>query len=160
MTFRDVRPGYQVYMLDKTNGAEVYTGKVTATGQPRFPQLGTMQPTQANGMVVDVTIEANGGSKTYSIPENSSVANAGALTLSVDREGILREVEAVKAENETELQKTDRRKATVAECDRILTEWNPAFAEKKKQDERITSLENEVKGLGSIIKDFINEFKK
>ena len=45
-------------------------------------------------------------------------------------------------------------------CDKILEEWNPAFAEKKEQDKRISGLESEVKGLSKMLADFINEFKK
>lgn len=111
-------------------------------------------------MVIDVTIETSGETKTYTIPETSSVVNAGTLVLSVDREGILREVEAVKSQSEEALRNVDSHKATITACERILEDWNPAFAEKKAQDARISSIENEVKGLGAMLKDFINEFKK
>ena len=45
-------------------------------------------------------------------------------------------------------------------CDAILSEWNPEFAEKKQQDERISGLEKQVEKMGKMLSDFINEFKK
>lgn len=163
MTFKDIRQGYQVYMLDRTDGLKAYIGKVTMKGSPRFqqPQNGALPDyTKVAQTVVDVTIEANGQTRTYEIPEASSTVNAGVLTISADKDGILRELKAIKAEAEEALSKVEAHKATVAVCDRVMAEWDTAFAERKAQDERICSLETEVRGLGAMLKDFINEFKK
>lgn len=162
MIFKDIKIGYPVYFLQKDGELKAYQGKVIAVSQPRFPQIQTtptMQQT-ATSMVIDVTIETNGETKTYTIPETSSVVNAGMLVLSVDRDGVLREVEAVKSQSEEALRNIEKHKETVITCERILEDWNPAFAEKKAQDARISSIETEVKGLGAMLKDFISEFKK
>lgn len=47
-------------------------------------------------MVVDVTIEANSKTATYSIPENLSVTYAGDVVLSTDKQGLMAEVEQMK----------------------------------------------------------------
>lgn len=47
-------------------------------------------------MVVDVTIEANSKTATYSIPENLSVTYAGDVVLSTDKQGLIAEVEQMK----------------------------------------------------------------
>lgn len=163
MTFKDIKQGYPVYFLQKDGEPKAYQGKAVAVSQPRFTQLQSNIPISqqmATSMVVDVTIEANGETKTYTIPETSSVVNAGTLVLSVDRDGILREVESVKTQSEDALKQVDKHKATVTACEHIMAEWDITFKEKKEQDARITSIENEVKGLGTMLKDFINEFKK
>lgn len=162
MIFKDIKIGYPVYFLQKDGVPKAYQGKAIAISQPRFPQLQTnlSLQQQATTMVVDVTIEGGGETRTYTIPETSTVVNAGSLVLSTDRDGILREVEAMRSSSEDALKQVEKHEATIEACNNILEEWNPIFAEKKHQDERITSLESEVKGLGVLLKDFINEFKK
>lgn len=76
------------------------------------------------------------------------------------KEGILREVEALKAVSKEALSKVDKHKQAVINCNALLEELNPTFAEKRAQDKRIEGIENEVKSLSSIVKDFINEFMK
>jgi len=157
MLFKDMKPGYPVYLLDKEN-MKAATGKIVNIGQPHFPSPAGNIPQTAQ-MFVDVTVESDKQTRTYSIPDTLSVTYAGALVLSTDREGILRDVEAMKSRSEEALNEVGRHRNTIAECDRILEEWNPAFAEKKRQDERISGLETEVKGLGSMLREFIGEFK-
>lgn len=41
----------------------------------------------------------------------------------------------------------------------LLEDWNPALAEKRKQDERINTIEQEVRSIGQQLKDFFSEFK-
>lgn len=41
----------------------------------------------------------------------------------------------------------------------LLEDWNPALAEKRKQDERINTIEQEVRNIGQQLKDFFSEFK-
>lgn len=163
MTFKDIKTGYPVYFLQKDGELKAYQGKTLAVSQPRFPQLQPTTPMQqqaATAMVVDVTIETDGQTRTYTIPETSSVVNAGTLVLSVDRDGILREVVAVKSQSEEAIKQVDRHKANISACERIMEEWDVAFAEKKAQDARISGIENEVRSLSTMMKDFINEFRK
>lgn len=162
MLFKDTKQGYPVYLLDREN-VKAYQGKVVSVSVPRLqqPPIGTMpQLGIASQMVVDVTIEADGTTRTYSIPEASGITYAGATVLSTDRDGIIREIEAIKSQSEEALRNIDKHKGTVIACDRILEDWNPTFAEKKAQEARISSIENEVKGLGVMLKDFISEFRK
>lgn len=160
MLFKDMKPGYPVYVLDK-GAIKASIGKVVNISQPHFssPQIGT-NFTPSTQMYVDATIEADGRTQTYSIPETLGITYAGNYVLSTDKDGILRETEALKSRSETALKETDRHKETIALCDALLSEWNPVFADKKKQEERINGLEEEVRGLGAMLKDFINDFKK
>ena len=149
MTFKDMKQGYPVYMLHKGDEMRVGTGKVVTATAPRFPQ---QYSGQALAMVVDVTIEEDGTNKTYTMPADSSVVSAGKTVLSVDREGILRDVEAMKAESEDVLASMEKHRIRVEGCEKILTEWNPVLAEKKKQEERIGSLENGMNELKAMMR--------
>jgi len=162
MQFKDLKAGYPVYIFTKGEGLKATTGKVVNVSQPYFPQpqpgqLASMQTAQR---VVDVTVESESKTSTYSIPETLSVTYANNLVLSTDREGILRDVEAMKAQSQEVVNSYDKHKAIIESCDKILEEWNPVFAEKKEQDKRISGIEKEVIGLKNMLSDFINEFKK
>lgn len=154
MTFKDIKQGYPVYMLHKEEDLKAGQGKVVTMTQPRFPQ---QYSGQALAMVVDITIEENGANKTYTMPADSSVVSAGNTVLSTDREGILREVEAMKAESEDVLASMEKHKARAENCEKILTEWNPQLAEKKRQDERIGTLESGMSELKGMVKTLIEK---
>lgn len=159
MLFKDLKAGYPVYFLDK-NETKYYQGKVISVAVPRYDssQIGISQ--QATSLVVDITIEANGATRTYTIPETSTLTYAANIVLSTDKDGIVREVEAMKSASEEALAQVEIHKQTVINCNQLLEDLNPAFAEKRAQDKRIEGIENEVKSLGAVLRDFINEFKK
>lgn len=159
MLFKDLKSGYPVYFLDK-NETKYYQGKVISVAVPRYDSSKIGLSQQTTSLVVDVTIEANGATRTYTIPETSTLTYAANLVLSTDKEGIIREVEAMKSASEEALAKVEQHKETLTKCSELLEELNPAFAEKRAQDKRIESIESEVRSLGNIVKDFINEFRK
>ena len=161
MTFKDIRAGYTVYMLDKTDGSVKATqGKVTAVGQPRFamPPGGQLPDmTKAAQMVVDITIENGGATHTYEIPENSSVVSAGQLVLSVDKEGITREVQTIKNSSEEALKAIPGHEKNVKDCEDILSQWDTSFAEKKENEARFNGIENEMRGLKGMIERLMDK---
>ena len=158
MLFKDLKIGYQVYILHKGEDIKVGVGKVTAVSPPRFPQ--TQGNFQAMQMVVDVTIDEDGTSKTYTTPDSLSVTYAGnELVIATEREGILREIETIKAHNEDELSKVATRRSVVAKCEQILTEWNPSFKEKRENEERFAKLETSMTDLKSMLSGLIKELK-
>lgn len=160
MLFKDIKTGYPIYFLDKEK-TRYYQGKAVSVAVPRYDNNQAKAfGAQPTGLVVDITIEADGATKTYTIPETASITYAGHLVLSTDKDGILREVEALKAASEEALSQVEIHKQTVINCNQLLEDLNPVFAEKRAQDKRIESIESEVRSLGNIVKDFINEFRK
>lgn len=159
MLFKDMKQGYTVYFLDKES-VRGYQGKVVSVAVPRYDAPIFGQQSQPSGMVVDVTIEAEGATRTYTIPESSSVAYAGTLVISTDRDGVVREAESIKAAAQDALSKVEHYRDAVDKCDALLEEWNPALAEKREQERRIGGIENEVKNLGTLVREFISNFNK
>lgn len=163
MLFKDLKSGYPVYLLQRGDNLKVSTGKITAVAPSRFQQSGNSQMS----MVTDITIDNEGVSRTYEIPDSLSVTyTRDGLVISTDKDGLIREVEAIKTSNEEELLKVDVRKKIVEDCDNILSELNPQIKEKRENEERITNIESSVtdlkgsvKSLESIITSFIKEFK-
>lgn len=160
MLFKDMKPGYPVYLLNKKDGIRAIQGKVVKVSEPYFPsvqpgQMPTMNTTQR---VVDVTLEAEGITNTYSIPETLTVTYAAnSLVLSTDREGILRDVESIKTRDEEELRMQKKREEEIAACEKILEEWNPAFAEKKEQEKRLLNLEDKMGNIEGMLRKLISQ---
>ena len=80
--------------------------------------------------------------------------------ISVDREPFLREIQALKIKSEEYLKDVDLNRKNIETCNTILETWDPAAAEKKKNDDRLTSMENRIGGMENMIKAMYEQFKK
>lgn len=162
MLFKELKQNYPVYILDKQT-VTFTQGKVISVSLPRMnvgngtmPIMPTSSPT---AMLVDVTIEADGRTATYSIPENLAVTYAGSTVLSTDREGISREIEAMRATAEQVLSSVDRQKEILDKTQSLLAELNPAYKEKKETDERFNRIEGDMSEMKSMVRDLLNKLK-
>ena len=156
MLFKDLKIGYPVYIFHKDGEKRITQGKVTAISPSRLPQTPSLQTMQ---LVVDVTIDDGGSSRTYAIPDNSSVTYTNGLVLSTDREGVIREVEILRNQCADELAKIDEYRKSVSECEKILAEWNPVFREKRETEERFSKLETSMSDLKSMMSGLIKELR-
>ena len=162
MIFKDIKQNYPVFILDK-QALTITQGKAIAVA---FPRLDLNKNTAVTQMVVDVTIEAEGKTATYTIPENLSVTYAGNLVLSTDRQGLVNEVEAMKTAAEQALSSMERQKEILAKSSALLAELNPAFKEKQETEKRFGQIEYSICEIKDLLKaqqeamaHFIKEFK-
>ena len=162
MLFRDIKQNHPVYILDKQEFC-IISGKTTAVS---FPRMDMNQKTGKAEMVVDVTVEANGKTATYTIPESLSVTYAGNLILSTDKQGLTSEVEALKTNAEQILNSVPHAQKVVDTAQSILAELNPAFKEKQETEQRfgkieksISSMEELMKKQQEMISGFIKKFE-
>lgn len=160
MLFNQLNIGDKVYIIEvvgtfkKTTeyneGSVIQVGNVYEEPLPpgQFPM-----PNQARKRVVDVTIQCNGESKKFTIPENKSVItdNQIGLTISTDKQEIINIIR-----NQYDTYKA--RKESIAKCDEemnkcqaLLDKLN-AYQEQPKEDPKIRELQNEVNELKNIIK--------
>ena len=65
MTFKDLKSGYPIYLLDRT-ALRYEQGKVMAVGMPHAD----LQTSNFGKMLIDVTIQTDGKQNTYSVSEN------------------------------------------------------------------------------------------
>lgn len=159
MLFKDIKNGYPVFVLEREE-MTARQGKVVNVGTPYFETQKPGQPMQNINRLLDVTIEVDGKSHTYAIPETLSVTYAGNLAISTEKEGIIREVQAIRTQSQTVVDSYEKHQQSIAKCDGILEEWDTVYKEKKETDKRIGNLENKMDGLSKMISEFINEFKK
>lgn len=159
MLFKDLKQNYPVYILDKQN-LVLTQGKAV---QVPFPRVEMNQKTGKTEMVIDVTIEANGKTATYVIPENLSVTYAGNIILSTDKMSLASEVEAMKTSAEQVLASVEHHKNVLDKASSLLAELNPVYKEKQETEKRFTAIEETVSGMrGSVdeLKKMMAEFIK
>lgn len=156
MLFKDLKQNYPVHIFDKQN-VEYIQGKVTSVSLPRMqmPNMNSLN----NSMVVDITIDAGGRSATYTIPEGLSVTYAGNLVLSVEVDGVVKEIEAMKNTAEQVLNSVEKQKEIKKKTCELLVELNPVYKEKKDTEERFNKIETSVSEMKNMLSSFIREFK-
>lgn len=155
MLFKDIKQNYPVYILDKQN-IKFTQGKTISVS---FPRMENTNPMAMGKSVLDIVIEADGKNATYAIPENVGIVYAGDIVLSTDREGIAREIEAMKTSAEQALASVDRQKAIVEKSTKLLAELNPAFREKQEYEQRLSKMENSIGELKEMLSGFMNKVK-
>lgn len=154
MLFKDLKNGYPIYIFDRSE-VKVSQGKVANVGIPHIDSH-YGNPTE---MVVDVTIESEGQVKTYTFKDGTDTGYVNNFVISTGREVILHEVEALKSQSEQELAKRPTYEENLKKCSVILSEFNPAFREKKENEERFSKLESSVGELKDMIKGLVKELK-
>lgn len=162
MLFKDIKQNYPVYILDKQEFC-IIPGKATAVS---FPRVEMNQKTGRSEMVVDITVEANGKTATYAIPENLSVTYAGNIVLSTDKQGLTGEVEAMVASADQVIASVPHAQKIKDKAPAILADLNPVYREKQETEQRFGKIEgsiSEMKGLmqsqQKMLEDFIKKFE-
>lgn len=155
MLFKDVKQNYPVYILDKQE-LTFSQGKVMSVGFPRMDVMSKPVNPINTQMVIDVTVENGGKSATYTIPEGLSITYAGNIVLSTDKEGLVREIEAMKNSAESIINSMDKQKQILDKSNKLLSELNPAFKEKQEVDSRFANIENSINEMKEMFNKFLN----
>lgn len=174
MLFKEVKQNFPIFLLD-TSSVKLIKGKVTGATFPRLdidPQQSSQQNSAYNPtampfsqnntrMVVDLTIEADGHTATYTVSENASINYAGNLIIATEQSLLVPEVEAIKnaAERAIAPEHIDQLKQQYSKASALLAEINPVFKQQQEYDSRFKSIEGSVSELKEMMKSFIKEFK-
>ena len=110
------------------------------------------QKTCKTEMVIDVTIEADGKTATYTIPEGLSVTYAGNLVLSTEKSGLTSEVEAQKANAEQVLASASKAQNIIDKAPMLLAVLNPAYKEKQETEQRFGKIEKSISGMEELMR--------
>ena len=140
--FKDLKKGYQVYTLDTSGVPKFFMGTVVNVSEPRFAQSQLGQYQQLQDRVMDLTIEVDGKSMTYVVPENQNV------------DPIMNHLNAMKRTSTDIVNSVDKNKEIIEACDSILEDINPTFKQTKDQDRKIKNLEEKVDRMGSSFDEF------
>ena len=153
--FKDVKQNSPIYILNKQN-LEFITGKVISKS---FPHVDIDKNTGKTEMMVDISIEAEGKTATYCIPENLSATYAGNIVLSTDMQSLVPEVELVVNASKQILASAQQAQDNIKNAPGLLAKLNPVYREKQETEQRFVKLENTVGEMKSMLQDFIKEFK-
>lgn len=156
MYFKELKQNYPVYILCKGDEIKFKQGKVISVSQPRFQPLD--MKTNYSGQVVDVTIQTDDGTNTYTVLDNISVTyTPNGSVLSTDKSGIVRELQSIKTQCEEVLNSVDANRKKLTECDRLLAELDTDFKIKKQNDERMSKLENNMNFMQSTLDQILKK---
>lgn len=151
MTFKELKQGYSIYVLDK-DGMYVKTAKVMSVSAPHIDKKGF--ELGAN-LVVDVVLDINGAVATYTFKEDTDTGYFSSTVITVDKQNIVREVEAIKTQSEEVLSQVDMHKDRLQKCNTILAEFNPAIKEKQAIDERFVKLEGSIDQIKHMLSNIV-----
>ena len=159
--FKDLKPGLQMLILDKSaNPIKCHTGKVIKVSLPRVEMPKSDSPLnfsafQMQDRVVDLTIEYDGKTSTFVVPENSNVAYGDAVTIACSDEPIISEVKSRMKESADIVDSYDFHKANIEECRSILATLSPQYAETQETDKRMTAMETDIADIKDMIRTLI-----
>ena len=162
LSFKDIKQNFPVHILDK-NEFRYIQGKATAVS---FPKLELNPDTGKPEMMVSITIEAEGKTATYAIPENLSVSYANGLVFSTDKSMLVAEAKAVKANAEQILASVPKAQKIIDDAPAMFAELDSSFKEKQETEQRfgkieksISSMEELMKKQQEMISGFIKKFE-
>lgn len=143
MTFKDLKSGYPIYLLDRTT-LKYTQGKVMAIGIPHAD----VQPGNYGKMLIDVSIQTNDGKQnTYSVSDIEQTAYAGTLLLTCNKDCVVNEVRAINAQAEDTLTKVEAARKTVDSCKTLLEELDTAFKDKQETEKRFQKIDERFSGM-------------
>lgn len=151
MIFKDVKQGDAIYLFDRNN-ISVQTGKVTAvTGSHAGKYNNVFE------MVVDITVNTDGNTQTYTFKDSNEVSYNGQIMLTPNKENVVREVKQLKSQAEDVLNNVEKSKETISKCSTLIAEFDPIYKERKENDERYSKLESEIASIKELITNLANK---
>lgn len=152
MTFKDLKEQSIIYVLDK-NQVTVYNGKVISVkpGKTNPAVLGSA------GFIMDFTIEYNGITQVFAIPDHLSVTYTGNnLILSVDQPSLIPELDKIIRDNENIVNNLESIKSGITKAKNLKMDLDPSYREKQQTEKRFSQIESSI----SEIKDMLQQLIK
>ena len=157
--FSTIRQNNSIYILDKQHSPVLKRGIVESVS-PQRSKVGSFYG-QPLDMVVDMTVNIEGTSRKFeNIPANLSIVNDGNIVLSETKEAMSTEVDSMLSVSRQIVDSVEYHKDVIEKCEQILKDLNPQFAKDKMQEEKITSLEDRMKGVESNLGDIKDMLSK
>lgn len=153
MTFRELKQGYSIYVLDKDSMC-VKQAKVVSVSTPHIDKRGFEM---GASLVVDVVLDIDGAVATYTFKEDTETGYFSTTIITIDKQNIVREVEVVKTQSEEALSQIDVHKDRLSKCNEILAEFNPAIKEKQAIDQRFVKLEGSIDEIKNMLSNIVNK---
>lgn len=160
--FQSLRPNNQLYILRKEKPS-LEIGSVISVSIP-VPKY-QMQPAfgQPQEMVVDIVAKVNNQDITYQkIPATLDIADfgSGGIVLSDNREAMNAEILSLKKKSADIIDSVDYHKEVISNCEAILSDLNPEFAEKQEQKKELDALKLQMQEMSKNINSLMEANKQ
>lgn len=157
--FSTLRQNSSLYVLDK-KGSPVLKKGIIESVSPQRSRTGSFYG-QPLDMVVDITVNIDGVTQDFkNIPASLCIANDGNIVISETKEAMSTEVDSMLSISKQIVESVDYHKEVIEKCEQILKDLNPQFAKDKLQEEKITSLEERMKGVETNLGDIKSMLSK
>lgn len=151
--FQSLRPNNQIFVLHKDKPL-LEIGSVVSVSMPtpKYPVPQVFG--QPQEMVVDIVAKINNQDVTYQkLPANLDIADFGTtgIVVSDNKLAMNSEIMSLKQKSVDVLHSIDFHQKLIVNCDQMLSELNPEFAEKQQQQAEINELKTQVNDLSKNI---------
>lgn len=145
MSFQNLRANNQVYVLEK-QGKPVFERATVVSVTAPTPKYGqTPQFGQLPEMVVDIVVKIGDRQETYQkLSANADTADSGVKFITTSRDAMNAEVMSLRQSSENVLSSVEMHQSVIAECDTIMRELNPEYAERAERDKEIKDLREQM----------------
>jgi hypothetical protein len=167
--FQSLRPNNQIFVLHKDKSL-LEIGSVISVSQP-VPKYPVPQVFgQPQEMVVDIIAKINNQDVTYQkLPANMDIADFGnnGIVISDNKLAMNSEIMSLKQKSVDAINNINYHQQMITNCDKMLSDLNPEFAEKQQQQAEINELKTQVhdltRGMSELMKvnkDLIAQLKR
>lgn len=162
--FQSVRPNSQIYILHKGDSPKIETGYVTNQPVPRPKYQLPAAFGQPQDLVIDLIVKVNDQQFNYNnLPAQSDIAdsysNGETLVISDNREAMNAELLNLKQKSTDIINSVNFHKELVEKYDKLLSELNPEFAEKREQKQEIDVLKSQMAEMSKSISSLMESNK-
>lgn len=140
-----------IYMLEKGDNPRLRTAQVTGVNKTQLPYA----PGITYDQTVDVSVTADGESITFEkLPANADIASSGkdGIIVACTPEAMTSEVMALVNLSRRALESVHMHELFLERSDDMLKTLNPRYAEERRREEKIASLENKIGGIEESIR--------
>lgn len=143
--FQSARANSQIFILTKGLKPFLEVGTIQSVSQPRPAQFNNQQPYQfPQPMVVDVVADVNGEKRNLNgLPADKTIFDfqQGNMVVTIDKNLIINEIKALGRNDEYTIKQYEPAKERLVIYKGMIDTLCPEEAEKRKNDEKIQSLE-------------------
>lgn len=154
--FKDLQPGYPVYVFVKGENPQYKEGTFERSIKPQFEnltpndisQMSEQQKTEfvqratalKNG-AVDIVIKVDGEeSLIKNVNLNSVLISSSAITISCTKDAILTDINVTLANSKRHIEDVSKHESIIKECEVILNQIDPSKMEIMARDQKIDTL--------------------
>ena len=158
--FQSLRQNSPIYIFHKIDNPYLEIGTVSSISlpKPKYAVPATFNNTQE--MCVDIVVKINNNVVNYNnLPATLDIADSNSngdnIVIASSKEAMNAEILSLKQKSIDELNRKEYNENVVRNCDKILADLNPEFAEKQAQKAEIDSLKLQMQEMSKNMQSLI-----